>query len=127
MQLRYGLVGADFSDFHPASDRVTGPNWSGEVPIDIQKDSSGFRQFLCDNCIEDRARNAALHNDLSESGGARRLEVVVQWITITADLGEPFDVGCRDGATHFRSVTHLGSAIRPDLDVRIEPVQHTHH
>jgi hypothetical protein len=74
VQLRYGFVGADFSDFHPASDRVTGPNWSNEVPIDIQKDSS----------VPAISATAALRiglvmrldNDLSESGGARRLRVV---------------------------------------------------
>jgi hypothetical protein len=35
-------------------------------------------------------------HDLPESRRLRRQKVVVQWIVITADLGELFDISCRD-------------------------------
>jgi hypothetical protein len=52
-------------------------------------------------------------HDLPASRRLRRQKVVVQWIAITADLGELFDISCRDGTTHFRNFARLGSAIRP--------------
>jgi hypothetical protein len=49
-------------------------------------------------------------HDLPESRRLRRQKVVVQWIAITADLGEPFDISCRDGTTHFRNSVEAGTS-----------------
>ena len=110
-QLCDGLISADVSDFDATGDHIAWANGSGEIPIDVEKYAS--RELLCDDRVQDCAGYATLDHDLPESRRLRRQKVVVQRIAITADLGEPFDISCRNGTTHFRNFTHLGSAIRP--------------
>ena len=84
-QLADRLVCAHIRDLHATRDGVARSYGRSEGPIHIEKDRSRPGKLLSGDGIEDGTCYATLDDDLSEAGGFRGLEVVVERVAISTD------------------------------------------
>jgi menaquinone-9 beta-reductase len=81
----------------------------------LKEYSAWTRKVLGDDSIEDGTRDTTLHDNLAEAAGFRHGLIVVEWIPVSADLGEPLDVSASHRARALRDLANAWNAARPDV------------
>src|SRR4029450_9043313 len=107
--------GSHLEDLGAASNRVTGPNRCLETPIHLKEYRARPREVFGHDCVEDCARYTTLYDNLAEPARLRPGLIVMKWIPVSADLGEPFDIFRVHRARALRDLPNAWDATRPDL------------
>src|SRR5262245_37105756 len=115
LEPRDGFIGSHLEDLGAASNRVTGPNRCLETPIHLKEYAARSREVFGHNRVEDCTRYAPLYDDLAKPARLRHALIVMKWIPVSADLGEPFNIFRVHRARALRDLPNAWDATRPDL------------
>src|SRR5215813_10175135 len=115
LALRDGFIGSHLEDLGAASNRVTGPNRCLETPIHLKEYGARTREVFGHDGVKDCTGYAPLYDNLAEPAGLRHAFIVMKGISVSADLGEPFDIFRAHRARALRDLPNAWDATRPHL------------
>lgn len=107
------FVLACFGDFNASGDDVAGTDRCLEIPIDIEEHGPRARELLGDNGVQDGTGDAALNDNFPKARGLSRGLVIMERVTVPADLSEMDNVVFRDPAREFCALADFYDPLRP--------------
>ena len=87
-KLGYGFVFSNVGYLDSTGNCVARSNRGVEVPVYLQEDGPGPRQFFGHNRVQNGACDASLHDDFAESSALCHRFIVMQRVTITTDFSK---------------------------------------